>query len=120
MFRFRLGLWDQWASGFPVVIAKFLALRHLDPLGNISQIPLHRHDLLTDLSRRAICFELCPSTYIQTGTFSSLAPVRDVIRRLDDADVPYCSTTDNPGFNSRYLQAEYEMALDYDLLTSRG
>jgi len=83
------------------------------PFFNITQIPLHRPDLLTDLSRRAICFELCPSTYLQTGTFSSPAPVRDVIRRLDDADVSYCLTTDNTAFNGRYLQAEYEMGLEY-------
>lgn len=88
------------------------------PLFNIMQIPLLRPDLRTDLSWRAICFELCPSPYLQTGTFSSLAPVCDVIRRLDDADVPYCLTTDNPAFNGRYLQAEaeYEMDLEYDLI----
>jgi adenosine deaminase len=62
------------------------------------------------------CFELCPSPYLQTGTFSSLAPVCDVIRWLDDADVPYCLTTDNPAFNGRYLQAEYELDLEYDLI----
>jgi adenosine deaminase len=88
-------------------------------LFNIMQIPLHRPDLLTNLSRRAICFELCPSTYLQTGTFSSLAPVCDVIRRLDDADVLYCLTTDNPAFNGRYLQAEYGMDLEYDLIDFR-
>jgi adenosine deaminase len=89
---------------------------YLRRVGHGVQIPLHRHDLLTDLSRRGICFELCPSTYLQTGTFSSLGPVREAIRRLDDADVPYCLTTDNPAFNGRYLQAEYEMALEYDLI----
>jgi adenosine deaminase len=89
---------------------------YLRRIGHGVQIPLHRPDLLADLSRRAICFELCPSTYLQTGTFSSLAPVREAIRRLDDADVPYCLTTDNPAFNGRYLQAEYEMALEYDLI----
>jgi len=81
------------------------------PLFNIMQIPLLRPDLRTGLSWRAICFELCPSPYLQTGTFSSLAPVCDVIRRLNAADVPYCLTTDHPAFNGRYLQAEYEMSV---------
>jgi adenosine deaminase len=98
--------------------------RHIHPeffpylrrIGHGVQIPLHRPELLADLGRRAICFELCPSTYLQTGTFSSLAPVREAIHRLNEADVPYCLTTDNPAFNGRYLQAEYELALEYDLL----
>lgn len=102
--------------------------RHIHPqlfpylrrIGHGVQIPLHRPDLLVDLGRRAICFELCPSTYVQTGTFSSLAPVREAIRRLDDADAPYCLTTDNPAFNGRYLQAEYELALEYDLIDFQG
>jgi hypothetical protein len=63
VFRCRLGLWEQWASGFPLVIAKFLAVTHFDSLGNITQIPLHRLDLLTDLSQRTFCFEGWPSTY---------------------------------------------------------
>jgi adenosine deaminase len=98
--------------------------RHIHPelfpylrrIGHGVQIPLHRPDLLAELSRRAICFELCPSTYLQTGVFSSLEPVREAIRRLDESGVPYCLTTDNPAFNGRYLQAEYELALEYDLI----
>lgn len=90
------------------------------PLFNIMQIPLLRPDLRTDLSWRAICFELCPSPYLQTGTFSSLAPVCDVIRRLNAADVPYCLTTDNPAFNGRYWQADMKWTLSMTSLTSRG
>lgn len=89
---------------------------YLRRIGHGVQIPLHRPDLLADLSRRGICFELCPSTYLQTGVFSSLEPVREAIRRLDEAGLPYCLTTDNPAFNGRYLQAEYELALEYDLI----
>jgi adenosine deaminase len=89
---------------------------YLRRIGHGVQIPLHRPDLLDDLSRRGICFELCPSSYVQTGTFSTLDPVREAIRRLDEAGVPYCLTTDNPAFNGRYLQAEYELALEYDLI----
>jgi adenosine deaminase len=89
---------------------------YLRRIGHGVQIPLHRPELLAALGRRAICFELCPSTYLHTGVFSSLEPVSKAIRRLDEAGVPYCLTTDNPAFNGRYLQAEYELALEYDLI----
>jgi hypothetical protein len=120
VFRFRLGLWEQWASGFPLVIAKFLAVTHLDSLCNITQIPLHRLDLLTDLSQRTICIEWWPSTYLQTGSFSSLAPVCDVIRWLDDADVPYCLTTDNPASTAVICGMNMKWPLSMTSLTSKG
>jgi adenosine deaminase len=93
---------------------------YLRRIGHGVQIPLHRPELLADLSQRHICFELCPSTYLQTGTFADLQPVREAIRRLDDADVSYCFATDNPAFNGRYLQSEYELALEYDLINFQG
>jgi hypothetical protein len=39
------------------------------------------------MRRRTICFELCPSTYVQTGTFAGLAPVREVTARLEAEDI---------------------------------
>jgi adenosine deaminase len=93
---------------------------YLRRIGHGVQIPLHRPDLLAELRRHAICFELCPSTYVQTGTFGDFEPVREAIRRLDDAGVPYCLATDNPAFNGRYLQAEYELALERDLINFPG
>ena len=89
-------------------------------IGHGVQIPLHRPDLLPELRERGLCFELCPSTYLQTGTFADLAPVREVTRRLDDAGIDYCLCTDNPAFNGRYLQAEHETALDNDLIDFGG
>src|SRR6185369_18071512 len=88
---------------------------YLRRIGHGVQIPLHRPELLPELRERGICFELCPSTYLQTGTFTTLEPVREVTRRLDAADVDYCLCTDNPAFNGRYLQGEHEVALDNDL-----
>jgi hypothetical protein len=49
----------------------------------------------------------------------SLAPVPEAIGRFDDADVPYCLTSNTPRFNGRYLQAEYEMGLESDLIDSQ-
>lgn len=93
---------------------------YLRRIGHGVQIPLHRPDLLPELRERGICFELCPSTYLQTGTFSDLTPVRQVTRTLDAEGIDYCLCTDNPAFNGRYLQAEHEIALDNDLIDFRG
>ncbi|MBK6428705.1 MAG: adenosine deaminase [Blastocatellia bacterium] len=93
---------------------------YLRRIGHGVQIALHRPELLSELRERGICIELCPSTYVQTGTFADLGPVREVTKRLDDAGVDYCLGTDNPAFNGRYLQAEHEIALDNDLIDFRG
>jgi adenosine deaminase len=89
-------------------------------IGHGVQIPLHRPELLPELRRRGICFELCPSTYLHTGTFETLEPMREVTARLDAEGIDYCFCTDNPAFNGRYLQAEHEIALDNDLINFRG
>jgi adenosine deaminase len=93
---------------------------YLRRIGHGVQIPLHLPHLLPELRQRGICFELCPSTYLQTGTFTDLTPVRTVTQRLDAAEIPYCFCTDNPAFNGRYLQAEYEAALENDLIDFSG
>lgn len=93
---------------------------YLRRIGHGVQIPLHRPELLAELRRRDICCELCPSTYLQTGTFTDLQPVREAIRRFNDAGVAYCFATDNPAFNGRYIQAEHELALEYDLIHFPG
>jgi adenosine deaminase len=93
---------------------------YLRRIGHGVQIPLHRPELLPEMRRRGICFELCPSTYLQTGTFADYTPIREVTRRLDQEGVDYCLCTDNPAFNGRYLQAEHEVALENDLIDFRG
>jgi adenosine deaminase len=93
---------------------------YLRRIGHGVQIPLHLPRLLPEMRRRGICFELCPSTYLQTGTFADLATVREVTRRLDAAGIDYCFCTDNPAFNGRYLQAEHEVALENDLIDFTG
>jgi adenosine deaminase len=93
---------------------------YLRRIGHGVQIPLHLPHLLPEMRQRGICFELCPSTYLQTGTFADLTPVREVTRRLDAAGIDYCFCTDNPAFNGRYLQAEHEVALENDLIGFTG
>ena len=93
---------------------------YLRRIGHGVQIPLHLPHLLPEMRQRGICFELCPSTYLQTGTFTDLAPVREVTQRLDEAGIDFCFCTDNPAFNGRYLQAEHEVALENDLIGFSG
>ena len=93
---------------------------YLRRIGHGVQIPLHRPDLLPEMHRRGICFELCPSTYLHTGTFVNLAPVRECTRLLEAEGIDYCFCTDNPAFNGRYLQGEHELALENDLIKFRG
>ena len=93
---------------------------YLRRIGHGVQIPLHLPHLLPEMRQRGICFELCPSTYLQTGTFADLGPVQAVTRRLDEAGIAYCFCTDNPAFNGRYLQAEHEVALENDLIDFSG
>src|SRR4029450_3138641 len=69
---------------------------YLRRIGHGVQIPLHLPHLLPEMRQRGICFELCPSTYLQTGTFADLAPVREVTERLDEAGIDFCFCTDNP------------------------
>jgi adenosine deaminase len=93
---------------------------YLRRIGHGVHIPLSLPHLLPEMRRRGICFELCPSTYVQTGTFADLAPVREVTARLEAEDIDYCFGTDNPAFNGRYLQAEHEVALENDLIDFAG
>ncbi len=93
---------------------------YLRRIGHGVQIPLHLPHLLPEIRQRGICFELCPSTYIQTGTFADFAPVREVTKRLDAEGIDYCFCTDNPAFNGRYLQAEHEVALENELINFSG
>lgn len=93
---------------------------YLRRIGHGVHIPLHLPHLLSEIRRRGICFELCPSTYLQTGTFADFAPMREVTQRLDAEAIDYCLCTDNPAFNGRYLQAEHEVALENDLIDFSG
>src|SRR5262249_52079841 len=105
------------AAPAPVHPALFSYLRRI---GHGGQIPLPLPPLLPEVRQRGIRFELCPSTYLQTGTFPDLAPVHEVTQRLDDAGIDFCLCTDNPAFNGRYLQAEHEVALENDLIGFSG
>jgi len=48
-------------------------LPYLMRIGHGIQIPLHP-ELLSELARRNQCLEVCPTTYLKTGTLSDMLP----------------------------------------------
>lgn len=92
-------------------------LPHLDRIGHGIQIPLRRRSLLRGLARRNQCLEICPTSYVRTGTLTSSAELRTVFRRCFDAGVPVTICTDNAGLHSVRLPHEYESLLVNDVIS---
>jgi adenosine deaminase len=88
----------------------------LERIGHGIQIPLHFPELLPDLARRGQCLEVCPTTYLKTGTLDSLDPLRTVFRRCFEAGVDLVICTDNAGRHNVRLPAEYEQLLTADVI----
>lgn len=88
----------------------------LDRIGHGIQIPLHHKGLLKDLRRRGQCLEVCPTSYLRTGTLKSYEALRHVFRPCLDAGVPIAVCTDNSGLHQVRLPHEYETLLVADVL----
>ena len=88
----------------------------LDRIGHGIQIPLHRPDLLPQIADRGQCLEVCPTSYLKTGTFHDLNALREVFSRCDEAGVDIAICTDNPGLHNVRLPFEYENLLTQDII----
>jgi adenosine deaminase len=91
-------------------------LPYLDRIGHGIQIPLHYPELLPDLARRNQCLEVCPTTYLKTGTFTDLAALKDVFARCAEYGVDIAICTDNAGLHNVRLPWEYENLLTLDII----
>jgi adenosine deaminase len=91
-------------------------LPYLDRIGHGIQIPLHFPELLPDLARRNQCLEVCPTTYLKTGTFTDLAALKDVFTRCEAHGVDIAICTDNAGLHNVRLPWEYENLLTLDII----
>jgi adenosine deaminase len=91
-------------------------LPHLDRIGHGIQIPLRQPRLLKDLAKRGQCLEVCPTTYIRTGTLKSYDDLRVVLARCFDAGVPIAICTDNSGMHQVRLPMEFENLLVRDII----
>jgi adenosine deaminase len=88
----------------------------LERIGHGIQIPLHHPELLPQIARRGQCLEVCPTTYLKTGTLERLEDLRPVFERCFDAGVDIAICTDNAGLHNVRLPAEYEQLLTADII----
>lgn len=91
-------------------------LPYLMRIGHGIQIPLHYPELLKDVAARGQCLEVCPTTYLQTGTLDEISQLKTVFDRCFDAGVDIAICTDNAGLHNVRLPFEYENLLTHDVI----
>ena len=91
-------------------------LPFLSRIGHGIQIPLKFPELLGDLAARGQCLEVCPTTYLKTGTLPDLSSLRTVFERCEAAGVDVIICTDNAGLHNVRLPWEYENLLTQDVI----
>lgn len=85
-------------------------------IGHGIQIPLLHPELLPQIAARRQCLEVCPTTYIKTGTLQNIAQLRPVFERCFAAGVDIAICTDNAGLHDVRLPFEYENLLTHDVI----
>ena len=91
-------------------------LPYLMRIGHGIQIPLHYPELLPSVAQRKQCLEVCPTTYLKTGTLESIDQLKLVFDRCFEAGVDIAICTDNAGLHNVRLPFEYENLLTYDVI----
>jgi adenosine deaminase len=91
-------------------------LPHLDRIGHGIQVPLRQPRLLRDIAKRSQCLEVCPTTYVRTGTLKAYEDLRVILARCFDAGVPIAICTDNSGMHQVRLPMEFENLLVRDII----
>ncbi|WP_026098766.1 adenosine deaminase [Kamptonema formosum] len=94
-------------------------LPYLMRIGHGIQIPLLHPELLPDLAMRRQCLEVCPTTYLKTGTLKDIMQLQVVFDRCFEAGVDIAICTDNAGLHNVRLPFEYENLLTYDIIDFR-
>jgi len=91
-------------------------LPYLMRIGHGIQIPLRHPQLLRQVAAQGQCLEVCPTTYLKTGTLEDLTQLRQVFDRCFDAGVDIAICTDNAGLHNVRLPFEYENLLTHDII----
>lgn len=91
-------------------------LPYLMRIGHGIQIPLQSPHLLKDVAASGQCLEVCPTTYLKTGTLEDLHQLKVVFDRCFEAGVDIAICTDNAGLNNVRLPFEYENLLTQDVI----
>ncbi|MBD1923058.1 adenosine deaminase [Microcoleus sp. FACHB-831] len=91
-------------------------LPYLMRIGHGIQIPLKYPELLPELASQRQCLEVCPTTYLKTGTLSNMRELKVVFDRCFEAGVDIAICTDNAGLHNVRLPFEYENLLTLDII----
>jgi adenosine deaminase len=91
-------------------------LPYLMRIGHGIQVPLLYPELLPEIARRGQCLEVCPTTYLKTGTLQDIRQLKLVFDRCFEAGVDIAICTDNAGLHNVRLPFEYENLLTYDII----
>jgi adenosine deaminase len=91
-------------------------LPYLMRIGHGIQIPLKQPELLAELASRRQCLEVCPTTYLKTGTLQNIRQLKLVFDRCFEAGVDIAICTDNAGLHNVRLPFEYETLLTQDVI----
>lgn len=85
-------------------------------IGHGIQIPLRYPELLKEVAQQGQCLEVCPTTYLKTGTLDDLHELKVVFDRCFEAGVDIAICTDNAGLHNVRLPFEYENLLTQDVI----
>jgi adenosine deaminase len=91
-------------------------LPYLMRIGHGIQIPLQQPQLLKQIAEQKQCLEICPTTYLQTGTLDDISQLKQVFDRCFEAGVDIAICTDNAGLHNVRLPFEYENLLTHDVI----
>ncbi len=83
----------------------------VDRIGHGIQIPLTQRSLLVGIAGRGQCLEVCPTTYLRTGTLKSYSELHPVFERCFDLGVDVAICTDNMALHDVRLPREHELLL---------
>lgn len=92
-------------------------LPYLMRIGHGIQIPLQRPDLLPEIAARGQCLEICPTTYLKSGTLKEIRELKPVFDQCFEAGVDIAICTDNAGLHDVRLPFEYENLLTQDVIS---
>lgn len=91
-------------------------LPYLRRIGHGIQIPLQYPELLSEVAEQKQCLEVCPTTYLKTGTLDDIRQLKLVFDRCFEAGVDIAICTDNAGLHNVRLPFEYENLLTQDVI----
>ena len=91
-------------------------LPYLDRIGHGIQIPLRHPELLPECGERGQCLELCPTTYLKTGTLTDLSILKTVFQQCKAHGIDTAICTDNAGMHNVRLPWEIENLLTLDII----